>query len=306
MHRLELDFKIRYAGRRTTPVQFDVVELGIGESHAFVHEDSQLSERLRNFFNSRNWPIVQIQDRHEDNRFAADALHVSSEMLEDFRLNNSIYGLSVAELSDIEWLKFRLAHVVGRHKASEVYFSLMSHGLNVIEVYELASVLKSAQIQHGFTLIVETDDVRFVSAVSESLSVFFSGRIVESALVGEWLDSAAHPFAHLLQRATPSPLPETELLRMSPRVPSHAEVPEGGCAFYSRCPQRNQECGVAPSLRAISADHYVSCHFPVLASYWQGSNDVNLPSADITLGRTMTAVIQDDSPAASATDFVTD
>jgi peptide/nickel transport system ATP-binding protein len=75
-----------------------------------------------------------------------------------------------------------------------------------------------------------------------------------------------HPYTRYLISAVPVPDVAIERSRKRQILSGEAASainPPSGCRFRTRCPLAQAECSeVAPPLREIRPNHFVSCHFP--------------------------------------------
>lgn len=135
--------------------------------------------------------------------------------------------------------------------------------LDVTVQAQVLDLLKSLQERYGMSILFITHDLGVVKELAESLSVLYSGRVVEQGSVARVFSSPRHPYTKGLQDAVPG-------LRASgePLLPIPGRVPElseslSGCRFSPRCSCAKEICFVdSPELVSDSNGAY-ECFFPV-------------------------------------------
>ncbi len=115
----------------------------------------------------------------------------------------------------------------------------------------------------GLSLIFITHDLRVAGLVSHRVAVFYLGEIVEEGNTREVFANPRHPYTKSLLSSVPRGihgnlnLPAVKPLEGEP--PSPVNLPPG-CAFYSRCPDREERCLTRnPALKPIAETHRVAC-----------------------------------------------
>lgn len=107
----------------------------------------------------------------------------------------------------------------------------------------------------GLSVILITHDLGVMAAISDHLTIFYSGRVVESGPTREVLQHPRHPYTAGLLAALPHPEANSNASLVS--IKGSAPSPQGrppGCAFHPRCPYALPACRVAaPELITINA-----------------------------------------------------
>jgi peptide/nickel transport system ATP-binding protein len=125
------------------------------------------------------------------------------------------------------------------------------------EVRDLAS-------DFGTAIVWITHDLSVVAGLAQSVSVMYSGRIVESGGVDDVLDRPLHPYTRGLLDSVPQIGGARERLRQVPGMaPSLLNLPDG-CAFRPRCSRASDACQQAPDLADFRQGQFARCHHALL------------------------------------------
>lgn len=122
--------------------------------------------------------------------------------------------------------------------------------------------------QPGMSYIFISHDLHVIRYVSNRILVMFLGSIVEELPVTKFRGEEHHPYTlNLLNAARQVTLQKAVGNKVDLEdLPSHAEAPEGGCAYVHRCPWAGvlvpkERClRESPSLRPIATGHSIACH----------------------------------------------
>jgi oligopeptide/dipeptide ABC transporter ATP-binding protein len=93
------------------------------------------------------------------------------------------------------------------------------------------------------SVLLITHDLGVLSSIADRISIFYAGRVVESAGREELLQHPRHPYTRALLDALPHPeaAGDTPLVAIGGRPPSPQRIPSG-CAFHPRCPHALDTC----------------------------------------------------------------
>ncbi|MFK9090355.1 ABC transporter ATP-binding protein [Bacillus salipaludis] len=128
---------------------------------------------------------------------------------------------------------------------------------------QILNLLKKLQNQFGLTFLFISHDLSVVRHISDRVMVMYLGRVVEIAEKKDLFDSPLHPYTKALLSSIPVPNPalKRERVILKGDVPSPIDPPNG-CRFHTRCPFVTEKCKLEePTLRELSENHFVSCHF---------------------------------------------
>ena len=75
--------------------------------------------------------------------------------------------------------------------------------LDVTVQKQILKLIKEMQMRHGTTLLFVTHDLGVVSKVCQSLSVLYSGKVIEDTLVSSFFKMPQHDYSKALLTATP-------------------------------------------------------------------------------------------------------
>ncbi len=127
---------------------------------------------------------------------------------------------------------------------------------------QVINLLAELQEQMNLSYLFIAHDLSVVEHISDRVAVMYLGRIVELATDRTLYQDPQHPYTRALLSAVPIPDPDNPKQRilLEGDVPSPLDPP-GGCAFHSRCPERQAVCTrEIPPLRDLAPDHQVACH----------------------------------------------
>ncbi|MBV9582492.1 MAG: ABC transporter ATP-binding protein [Chloroflexi bacterium] len=112
----------------------------------------------------------------------------------------------------------------------------------------------------GLGVILITHDLGVLSAVSDTVTVMYAGRIVEAGPAAEVVRHTRHPYTRGLLDSLPHPdHVDQPLVPIGGMPPSPAARPTG-CAFHPRCRYVLEECRLrSPALLEVAPDHRTAC-----------------------------------------------
>ena len=134
--------------------------------------------------------------------------------------------------------------------------------LDVSVQAQTLNLLQDLQAQFKLTYLFISHDLSVVEHISDRVAVMYVGKLVEHATTDELFANPKHPYTEALLSA---------VSKADPRAKSHRIVlqgdvadpanPPSGCYFHPRCKYCIEQCKtVAPTLREIAPEHFVSCH----------------------------------------------
>jgi peptide/nickel transport system ATP-binding protein len=140
--------------------------------------------------------------------------------------------------------------------------------LDVSVQAQIINLFMDLQQQLGLTYVFVAHDLAVVRQMATRVAVMYLGSIVEIGDTGSLFRAPAHPYTAALLAAVPrlsaamNSAPPKAVLRGE--IPS-ATAPPPGCRFHPRCPRAEARCRQErPTLRPLSQEREVACHFPLL------------------------------------------
>lgn len=137
--------------------------------------------------------------------------------------------------------------------------------LEMITKRQVLRVLKGLnQLKHMSILLV-SHDIGTFSSWTHSLSVLYSGQLVETGNVKKVLTTPYHPYTEALLKSVPdltqSINHKERLYSLKGSIPTLKHLPIG-CRLGPRCPYARAECVKTPTTVSRHG-HAFSCHFPL-------------------------------------------
>lgn len=136
----------------------------------------------------------------------------------------------------------------------------VTSALDAFTKAKIADLLIRLQKDFGYSMILISHDISFLSSLANRMMVMYAGRAVERGDTDKMIDHPLHPYTRGLINATPGIFLYRDLWGIPGEAPT-VEVP--GCPFYSRCTQRIDICKTScPDLRPVekSCEREVACH----------------------------------------------
>jgi len=123
-------------------------------------------------------------------------------------------------------------------------------------------LLDDLRRKSGLSVILITHDLGVMSSIADHVSVFYAGRIVESAPTRELLETPRHPYTRGLIDALPHPeAPDQTELQAIPGLPPSPRSRPSGCAFHPRCAWATDVSKeLTPPLVPIGEKRLLACH----------------------------------------------
>lgn len=128
---------------------------------------------------------------------------------------------------------------------------------------QILDLLRHMKQRYNLALLLISHDLTLISMIADRICVMYHGRILESGLSDEVINSPAHPYTLGLTRSQPGLQHhyETNPLAAIPgSMPGSGEVLPG-CLFAPRCPDALPQCEETdPYPRALSNTHWAACN----------------------------------------------
>lgn len=129
--------------------------------------------------------------------------------------------------------------------------------LDVTLQAQILHLLNELQAESGTAVLLISHDIGVIGSVSDTVAVFYAGRVVETGTVARVLQSPCHPYTQALLHAMPR-RGQDRLAQIPGQPPDFGRMPEG-CSFSPRCSFRHDRCQVEPGLLAFEAGHEGAC-----------------------------------------------
>ncbi|OPX72320.1 MAG: Trehalose/maltose import ATP-binding protein MalK [Methanoregulaceae archaeon PtaB.Bin108] len=124
---------------------------------------------------------------------------------------------------------------------------------------ELQEMLLDLQGGQGYSMIVISHDITFVSSIASRMIVLYAGKVMETGPTQDVIRSPRHPYTRGLINSTPDIFIYKDMWGIpgeSPTGEHHA-----GCPFGARCTQSIDVCRqVSPQLTACGDGREIACH----------------------------------------------
>lgn len=135
--------------------------------------------------------------------------------------------------------------------------------LDVTVQAQILDLLRAESIKRRLALLFVTHDLNLAVGFSDSLAVFYAGRVVERGKTQRVFASPAHPYTVGLLKCQPSRAKSGEPLYTLPGAPPGPGQAPLGCAFAERCPKVQTKCRqVDPEETEVKPGHYTRCFYP--------------------------------------------
>ena len=132
--------------------------------------------------------------------------------------------------------------------------------LDVTIQKQIMDLLDEIKKELGTTILLISHDLALVSNYADSISVMYSGHIVEEAEAEEFFKNPLHPYSRALLNSLPTRNPMLKLKTIEGTPPSIQEK-ISGCKFHPRCDLcvSNLCTKEQPVLKEKTLNHYSAC-----------------------------------------------
>lgn len=139
--------------------------------------------------------------------------------------------------------------------------------LDVSVQSQILNLLKGLQREKGLSCLFISHDLNVVKYMAHRIGVMYAGRKVEEALAATLFEHPQHPYTRVLLSSVPTDHPSRRAEAAARRGNlTYHEGAARGCALHDECALALPDDPEARfKMRAVGADHFVSCHSPLPA-----------------------------------------
>ena len=132
--------------------------------------------------------------------------------------------------------------------------------LDVTIQKQIMDLLAEIQKESKTTVILISHDLALVSNYADTVTVMYSGRIVEHAQTNEFFKRTRHPYSVALLNSLPGENSKTKLKTIT-GAPPNIQENISGCKFHPRCDfAESGVCDVdIPNLEEKAEGHFIAC-----------------------------------------------
>ena len=134
--------------------------------------------------------------------------------------------------------------------------------LDVTLQLQILRLIHSLKAKFSMGILFISHDLGVVKEISDTISVIYAGKLVESAAQNQLFESPRHPYTKLLLLSIPDATKRGTRLKAIPGTVPDAEHFPSGCSFHPRCPLAEDRCrhDIPPSVD-LGDGHMAACHF---------------------------------------------
>lgn len=150
---------------------------------------------------------------------------------------------------------------IARAVAAQPALVVLDEPLSSLDVSiqaQILNLLRDLKQAHNLTYVLISHDLEAVYYLADRLTVLYYGRVLEEIDDISFFNRLCHPYTLELLRAAnyEAAVLETHIDRRTP-------VPEEGCPYAPRCPQKSDRCTrETPELSSVEPGHRAACFFP--------------------------------------------
>jgi len=128
----------------------------------------------------------------------------------------------------------------------------------------ILDIMQNLRDERGLSFLYITHDLSTAYQICDEIYLLYQGSIVEKGDTVKVIDNPRHPYVQQLIESIPVPDPDQKwdsLISLPDDEQSRAHA-DSGCRFYSRCPERMDQCLVKqpPFYHVNSVDHQAACY----------------------------------------------
>jgi oligopeptide transport system ATP-binding protein len=124
----------------------------------------------------------------------------------------------------------------------------------------ILGLLRRLCVEKNLAVLLITHDLGVLSALADTVTVMYAGRVVESGPTRDVITQSRHPYTRGLLDSLPHPEGADRPLAQIAGEPTGPDSRPSGCAFRTRCSYALDSCGGdVPQLIEVSRDHTMAC-----------------------------------------------
>ena len=141
----------------------------------------------------------------------------------------------------------------------------VTSALDAVTRKELQDLLADLQKRRGYSMVLISHDLSFVSSLASRMIVLYAGRVVECGPTRDIINTPRHPYTRGLVHSTPDIFIYKDLWGIPGEPPSENRYV--GCPFQRRCIQTIPICSTTPpDLVPCGGGREIACHRGGIAS----------------------------------------
>ncbi len=134
--------------------------------------------------------------------------------------------------------------------------------LDVTLQLQILRLIHNLKSKFSMGILFISHDLGVVKEISDTISVIYAGKVVESAAKNRLFESPCHPYTKLLLLSIPDATKRGTRLKAIPGAVPDAEHFPSGCSFHPRCPLAEDRCRHdIPQSVGLGDGHMAACHF---------------------------------------------
>lgn len=133
--------------------------------------------------------------------------------------------------------------------------------LDVTIQAQVLDMMRELRNKYNMSMMMVTHDLGIVAEMCDTVSVVYSGRVVEHGTLRDVFKNTRHPYTEGLFNSLPDmENPKAELKPIPGLMPDPTIQPKG-CPFTPRCKYATEKCSEEkPPRLYVNEEHYVECH----------------------------------------------
>lgn len=218
-------------------------------------------------------PMTSLNPLYTIGNQLVEAIQAHSKVTERQALRKAREVLDLVKISDIDKKLKQYPHEFSGGMKQRVIIAMAlackaeliiadepTTALDVTIQKQIMDLLEELQKETGTTILLISHDLALVSNYTDTVTVMYSGHIVEQAGVREFFTNPKHPYSIALLNSLPNTNPAMKLQTIEGAPPAIQENITG-CKFYPRCELAETGlCNIeTPQLKDVAQNHCAAC-----------------------------------------------